>query len=203
MVTSGIIFSFRMHPVSSRNNWFWSILGFCICIHFRTVHVFHWFPCSGPSRVFPFPPWRPPRKISADNPDFEVSYAVYIWSKAFSLEHRQFLRPYISWKNLRNQTSSHTLLLATDFLREFPPGLRPTSGNQQHDHIFERHGVSLKEYVCIHCSFSNVAGLIFCLQGVGHTTSNILVIYHRRLLNIVGDSTSSVTQHRQPCPQSK
>jgi hypothetical protein len=25
----------------------------------------------------------------------------------------------------------------------------------------------------------------------------------RRLLNIVGYSTSSVTQHRQPCPQSK
>jgi hypothetical protein len=39
------------------------------------------------------------------------------------------------------------------------------------------------------------------LDIVGYSTSS--ATQHRRLLNIVGYSTSSATQHRQPCPQSK
>jgi hypothetical protein len=39
------------------------------------------------------------------------------------------------------------------------------------------------------------------LDIVGYSTSS--ATRHRRLLNIVGYSTSSMTQHRQPCPQSK
>jgi hypothetical protein len=75
MVTSGTIFSFRMHPVSFRNIRRWSIFcNFMHFIHYRQVQVFHWFPCSGPSRVFSCPPWRLPRTISTDSPDFEFSY---------------------------------------------------------------------------------------------------------------------------------
>jgi hypothetical protein len=39
------------------------------------------------------------------------------------------------------------------------------------------------------------------LDIVGYSTSS--ATQHRRLLDIVGYSTSSVIQHRQPCPQSK
>jgi hypothetical protein len=76
MVTSGIIISFRMRPVSSRHIWVWSVFG-----HFLHLYIFsekcfffYWFPCSGLSRVFSCPPWRPLRKISTDSPDFEFRY---------------------------------------------------------------------------------------------------------------------------------
>jgi hypothetical protein len=75
MDRSGIIFSVRTHPVSSRTKWFRCMFGNLLYVYtFHKVFVFHWMPCSGPSRVFWCPPWRPPRKNCTDSPDFEFSY---------------------------------------------------------------------------------------------------------------------------------
>jgi hypothetical protein len=71
----------------------------CICMRFKQVSIFHWFPCSGPSWVLSCPPWPPPRKISADSPDFEFSYynlMPFIYGQRFCWENRQFLPPDIS-----------------------------------------------------------------------------------------------------------
>jgi hypothetical protein len=68
---------------SSRAGWTQVPPEICILIHvcrlfrlgcFLTRIIFHWFPCSGPSRVFLFPPWRPPRTISTNSPEFEFRY---------------------------------------------------------------------------------------------------------------------------------
>jgi hypothetical protein len=86
-VTSGIIFSFRMHPVLSGNIWIRYMFGhFLNLFAFQKVPVCHWFPCSGPPLVFSCPPWRPPRKISTDSPDFEFSYhnlMLFIYGQRF------------------------------------------------------------------------------------------------------------------------
>jgi hypothetical protein len=111
MVTSGIIFSFRTHPFSSRNIWIRYICGHCLCLHtfkpnvnFQEVSVFHWFPCSGPSRAFSCLPWRPPRNINTDRPDFEFRYhnlMTFIYGQKFcrwqTILPHEFLRT-----NIRN-----------------------------------------------------------------------------------------------------
>jgi hypothetical protein len=65
----------------------------CICIHVKQVFVRNWIPCFGPSRGFSCPPWRPPRTISTDSPDFEFSYRNLMPSidgQRFFLDKRQF-----------------------------------------------------------------------------------------------------------------
>jgi hypothetical protein len=80
------------------------------------------------SMFWPFPGLLVPTMTSASKnqyrPDFEVSYynliAVYIRSIS-SWETNNYCPHEFTRKNLRNQTSSHTLVLTNEFLGEFPP----------------------------------------------------------------------------------
>jgi hypothetical protein len=99
-VASGIIFSFRTHPVSSRNTWSWHMFDHCFGLirflqNFEKPFICHWFSCSGPSRDFSCPPRRPPRKISTDSPDLEFSdqsLMPYIYSQSCFVDKAGFFQ---------------------------------------------------------------------------------------------------------------